>query len=66
MTYSYQELQNKLKKIYEDQLKTIKDNMYKIIYDVEKGIGVWDEQVKMLRDLENERKRIEAEAILLT
>jgi hypothetical protein len=40
--------------------------MYKIIYDVEKGIGVWDDQVKMLRDLENERKRIEAEVIILT
>jgi len=66
MTYSYQDLQNKLKKINEDQLKTVNDNMWNIIYLVEKGEGDFNDHVKILRDLHNQQKAIEAEINALT
>lgn len=66
MTYSYQDLQNKLIKINEDQLKTIKDNIQKVIDCVEKGHGEIKDNVNKLRDLVNQQKTIEAEINALT
>ena len=66
MTYSYQDLQNKLKKINEDQLKTVNDNIWKLIDSVEKGHGDINDNVKILRDLHNQQKAIEAEINALT
>jgi hypothetical protein len=66
MTYSYQDLQNKLKKINEDQLKTVNDNIWKLIDSVEKGHGDINDNVKTLKDLHNEQKTIEAEINALT
>lgn len=66
MIYSYQDLQNKLIKINEDQLKTIKDNIEKIIDCIEKGQGEVKDNVNKLRDLDNQRKTIEAEINALT
>jgi len=66
MTYSYQDLQNKLKKINEDQLKIVNDNIWKLIDSVEKGQGDFNDNVKKLRDLHSEQKTIEAEINALT
>jgi len=66
MTYSYQDLQNKLKKINEDQLKTVNDNIWKLIDSVEKGHGDLNDNVKKLRHLHREQKTIEAEINALT
>ena len=66
MIYSYQDLQNKLIKINEDQLKTIKDNIEKIIDCVAKGQGEVKDNANKLRDLDNQRKTIEAEINALT
>ena len=66
MTYSYQDLQNKLKKINEDQLKIVNDNIWKLIDSVEKGHGDLNDNVKKLRDLHSEQKTIEAEINALT
>ena len=61
MTYSYQELKNKLKKINEDQLKTIKDNIEWVIDYHAKGHGELQDNINKLIGFVDEQKRIESE-----
>ena len=66
MAYSYQELQSKLKKINENQLSIINDNIQKVLDSAEKGYGDIKDHAKKLKDLDNERRRIEEELWDLT